>query len=130
MGVVYKITFPDGTFYIGCTINLESRILQHRYIMKDSLLGRKIKQFKMSRKEFIELFSVLYDGEDYKYTEEQEIEKVKEDRLCLNMVGVRYFYKSFIGRSLRKTRPTISPLSTGPQTLESELADLLSPITK
>ena len=46
--LVYKITFPDNTYYIGCTCDLERRIYQHNWWsepLSTSMVGKKIYRF-------------------------------------------------------------------------------------
>lgn len=93
MGVVYQITFPDGTFYIGATINLKNRIMQHRYHASNKNLKAKIKEYKMSKDEFIQLFVIIYEGDHFQDIEKETIQNLKETGLCLNIAGVKYYHK-------------------------------------
>ena len=102
MGVVYKVIFPDGSFYIGATINLKNRMMQHRYHATNKLLKAKIKEFKMSKDAFIELFSILHEGDDFREVEGDIIRRVKGQKLCLNMAGVRWCHPDKICRRIIK----------------------------
>ncbi len=92
-GVVYKIKFPDGSFYIGATINLENRIWQHRYHCTNKILKEKIKEFKVLKKDFPSFFSVLHTGEDYTEVESRIIQKLRGSPFILNTAGVRAYWK-------------------------------------
>ena len=92
-GFVYKIKFPDGSFYIGATINFENRIWQHRYHCTSKPLKEKIKEFKVSKKDFPSFFSVLHSGEDFKEVESRIIQKLRNSPFILNTAGVRAYWK-------------------------------------
>jgi len=107
MGVVYKVKFPDGSFYIGATVNLENRMMQHRYNSTNKPLKEKIKEFKMSKADFIQLFSVLHEGEDFREIEKEIIERCKSSELLLNVSGVKYYYKGYTYTGRRRLEFTV-----------------------
>ena len=104
MGVVYKMIFPDGSFYIGSTVNLENRMKAHR-ATPNKLVGVKTKEFPMTMQEFREIFHVIYEGDDYKEYESDLIRQSRGNELCLNMVGIMYCHPVKICR--RKIECTV-----------------------
>ena len=83
-GVVYKIIFPDGSFYIGATSNFHARIRQH-YRKPSILIEDKINYFTLTLSEFESLFEIIDDyNEDYFFLEKKRIWESKDDFFCLN----------------------------------------------
>lgn len=58
---VYRISFPDGSFYIGSTINFRQRLSQYKSSFKNSigsvnkLISNKAKQFNVCFMDIIEV---------------------------------------------------------------------------
>jgi len=88
MGVVYKINFPDGSFYIGSTQCIQSRIHQHKN-QPSKRIKEKLDEYNFSISEFRDLFSVLHEGEDFREVEKDIIELLRNDLFILNTVGVK-----------------------------------------
>jgi hypothetical protein len=92
MGVVYKILFPCGRFYIGATDNILQRISQH-YSAKSSV-GDLVKKYKMSIDDLMDLVTFLYDGNNYKSEETQAIYSNRNDPYILNKLFPKDLSKS------------------------------------
>jgi len=82
---VYRITFPDGCFYIGSTCNLGFRINMHR-----SLTKRGVNSPALNDRDFsvADVTADVYSGEiEAKQVEKNSVRKAKESdpTLCLNI---------------------------------------------
>jgi len=91
-GVVYRIDFPDGYFYIGKTRNILNRMRGH-FSTPNGKLYTRAKKYCLCVEHLMQFTSILYEGEDYSKQEFIEINKMRDDEFILNkdLVGVDVF---------------------------------------
>jgi len=86
---VYKMSFPDGRYYIGCTYNLARRLHNHElsamryYQYKNNKLYNAIIKHGFDRMDF-EILSVCKDRTEGRVVESVIINKHKNDSNMLN----------------------------------------------
>ncbi len=83
---VYRINFPDGLYYIGCTSqSLEQRLKRHLNSNSESLYKRKIfLSYGLSVDHIMALTEVLYDGWDAEFHESYIIFHSSDDENLIN----------------------------------------------
>jgi len=91
-GLVYKITFPDGYFYIGKTKDLLTRMKAH-FSTKNGCIYSRARRFCSCSKDLMKFTTVLYAGLDYSKQEVIQINELGEDEFLLNkdLVGIDKF---------------------------------------
>lgn len=79
VGIVYKITFPDGSYYIGQTRNFERRMQAYKELKCESqpLIYNRLKKYGFSRAVVSVLSQPLIE-----HLEETEIMFIKSHRSC------------------------------------------------
>ena len=87
MGVVYRITFPDGEFYIGSTNEYKDRQAQHMFSPSKKIKEMLIK-YDCNLKEFRSFFEIICTCKNYKEAEKAIIYEHKDSDLILNTMGV------------------------------------------
>jgi len=97
MGLVYKITLPDGRFYIGHTrVELELRIFQHLRKENSSYrYGIFVKEFNLTRDNIMDYVTILHDCWDSEFYEISVIYRHRKNELLLN-------------KRVRKSKPSYS----------------------
>ncbi len=97
MGVVYKITFPDGEFYIGSTNEYKDRQAQHMFSPSKKIKEMIIK-YDCNLKEFRSFFEIICTCENHKEVEKTIIYEHKDSDLILNKMGVPWGVKGKVGK--------------------------------
>ena len=105
MGVVYRIDFPDGYFYIGKSKDVVKRIMQH-YSSKDSHVYARAKKYCLCAEHLMQFTSILYRGDDYFKQEFVEINKVAKDKFIINkeFIGMDKFRTAALSLELSMTQ--------------------------
>ena len=92
MGVVYKILFPCGRFYISATKNeLLERLRKHQKGDNSGYAPKKLKYMNsVSLLKLWELTNILYIGANYKDYEGFLINQNINKKLCLNSLRPKF----------------------------------------
>ena len=83
---VYKITFPDNKFYIGCTgCALIDRLRGHMNRMLHSAgMCDAVEEHITCVQDLLKMTVVLYEGKDFDYTEKLNIFNERLNPLMIN----------------------------------------------
>jgi len=82
MGVVYKINFPDGRFYIGAAEDFGTRIYSHW--TGRGYVSKAAREFFAYKEYLSECSYVMYRGDSYKEVEKKMIYKSRDNPLMMN----------------------------------------------
>lgn len=114
--IVYKLIFPDGTFYIGCTKNLKKRLREHNFYGKNKKnhqrVSSKINQYGINNFITETLFSIENKELAFKL-ERKIILSNKENSLMLNSIEFPISFRtkhSILGKK-RMTSEVASKMS-------------------